>query len=256
MRTPRELAASGALILAACADPPPPPVVPEPLPACAAYATSMEVYAYCVDREVTRIQDPDQARALCETLPPVESAACRKMWVDQRMRSPQPPPPDALLAMCADMPDCKFAVIEFYREEDVLAQARQCRAHAGRFASDCVGHALQQWQMRRPDRADHARVIAGIPDYPHHVGNFVGLALACEGERLPDDATIEDAIAAGCPGDPDGNRACKNALQLGNHRPIDCSRPPSSVPPPPGAPPNLGVVAPPDALPASAPPPR
>lgn len=201
---------------------------------CAAYADRPEVYAFCVRREAASL-DLAAAKAKCDTLPARAGEECRKAWVEERIHAPNATPKQDLLSMCAGSADCGFNVIELYPEPDPLAQIAACKALAGAFTPDCVGHTLQRWQLSEPAEETIAPMIAATAEWPDRMGHFVGVLRYCQGQRVAPDAPASAARTVGCPDVPMAAQRCLEAVKQSATMPTQCAQQakPSEPPPPP-----------------------
>jgi len=209
-----------------------PSVVASPLPVCATYADNIDAYAFCVQRQAARWTDAAPARAMCEALPPEDAGACRAAWVEERLHSATPTPYDTLMGMCQGLDDCSFNVIDSFPSPDGTEQVKRCREHTGRFAEDCVGHALQRWAQRVPDEDAIQAMAVYAGDYPWAVGTWIGVLRWCGGERVPMDPSLGDAWKARCPAEPKAAKACVDAIVTAQRTGGRCGMPAAVAPPP------------------------
>lgn len=84
-----------------------------------------------------------------------------------------------LMSVCADNPDCTFEVLDFRPSNEVTVQMDRCVKWAGRFAADCVSHAMQRWYLTQPAADDVARVARVQTRYPDKVGYWVAASVQC-----------------------------------------------------------------------------
>lgn len=231
MRATHVLPALAPLILAGC------PAEREAAPSgdgCSVYAARPEVYAFCVRREAAHL-DLAAAKARCDALPAGDAEECRKAWVEERIHAPNATPKQDLLTMCSGSHDCGFNVIELYPEADPIAQIAACKAVAGEFTADCVGHTLQRWQLSVPAEESVGPMIAATAEWPDRQGHFVGVLRYCQGKRVAPDAPSAAAKEAGCPDDALASQRCLEALKQSALMPTQCAQQakPSEPPPPP-----------------------
>lgn len=161
---------------------------------CGRYATvGASPYGLCVRRRARSELDPKRAAALCATLVPDESDACRMDWVHGALGGTATT--QTLLEVCATAEECAFYVVDNRPEQDVFAQAAQCAAHAGRFQRDCLGHAWERWAEAGPTVDELERVAARTADGGIDAGRHLGIALAALRAPCPD---APEGVARGC----------------------------------------------------------
>jgi hypothetical protein len=105
-------------------------------------------------------------------------ADCHAEWVLQQSRL-HALAPAALLDACGPSSDCALQQLDAHPSSDVLAQIAACKERTGRYADDCVAHAVQRWAAVYPAAPEVERVVAGTPNDAVQVGTFVGMIAAC-----------------------------------------------------------------------------
>lgn len=179
------------------------------LPACQPYEANENTWQYCVYTMAGGFPSADDVKAICPLAGDWE-AQCRHAWVAGRMQPGSGVERDALLLACGDgNDDCAFELIDFRYEERVDDQMALCRAHAGRHAEDCTGHALQRWYMGKPDAAEVARVNTLDTGYPMKVGFWTAASAFCAG-------------TGSCEGIDDNRRQCEIQVGIFRRRPEGC----------------------------------
>lgn len=230
------------------------------LPLCAPYRGNANVWGYCVTKHAGAFPTAEDVAALCGTAGEWEPD-CRHAWVNGRMQPGSGFSTEELLAVCDGGPDCAFELIDFRMEPEVTDQIAMCKEHAGPFADDCVGHALQMWWIGKPDAEEVARIAALDVGFPRKVGFQVAVSAFCSG-------------VGSCDGHPDNQAMCETQLEIFRRRPETCPSqewavmdhnqqrgapqgpgPAPGGPPTPGEPPSQGGPATPDDAAPSSPPP-
>jgi hypothetical protein len=169
----------------------PPPGPGGGLPQCKIYENT-EVYGYCVTKSAGGFRTVEDVERLCATAGDWEEE-CRHAWVAGRMHADSGVSTDVLLEVCGANDDCRFELLDFRPEDDVLIQMDLCRKHAGKHAPDCVGHAMQRWWQAGVDQAEIDRVAAAPTPYPNKVGFWIGVSVGCYGiGACPDDGQTGD----------------------------------------------------------------
>lgn len=203
-----------ALAVAGCAGAPGsgprvPAEVSRRLPACQPYEANENTWQYCVYTMAGGFPSIQDVEEICPLAGSWE-AQCRHAWVAGRMQPGSGVERDALLSACGvGNDDCAFELIDFRYEEIVDDQISLCRAHAGRHAEDCSGHALQRWYMGKPDAVEVARVNNLDTGYPMKVGFWTGAAAFCAGTGT-------------CEGLDDNRRQCEIQVGIFRKRPEGC----------------------------------
>jgi hypothetical protein len=148
----------------------------------------------CLRAEVRTALTPEAMETICGTDRTPAAASCRHAWVDARIEAGAKDA-EPLITACAGDDECRFAVVDRLPEIDTVAQLRRCRL-AGRYASDCRGHALQHWSEAGPSRADIARVTSAWPPEEPALGHTLAWLAACkDGPPCP---TGDSAVAHEC----------------------------------------------------------
>lgn len=88
---------------------------------------------------------------------------------------------DDLLLVCGTDADCAMEALDLRPDSDTRAQLRRCEAHAGAFADDCVGHAMERWWHAGPDASSIELLGVETWSIPETVGTWIGVAVACVG---------------------------------------------------------------------------
>ena len=186
-----------------------PEAVSRRLPACQPYEANENTWQYCVYTMAGGFPSANDVEEICPLAGSWE-AQCRHAWVAGRMQPGSGVERDALLAACGvGNDDCAFELIDFRYERQVDDQMALCKAHAGRHAEDCTGHALQRWYMGKPDAAEVARVNALDTGYPMKVGFWTAAAAFCTGTGT-------------CGGLEDNRRQCEIQIGIFRKRPEGC----------------------------------
>ena len=157
----------------------PPPAIP---PMCNAYRETPEIWGYCLYKMAGGLPSLEAMETVCVQAGTWEKD-CRYAWVSGKMQPNSGTSTTDLLAACGDSEDCRFELIDFRPEEDVLDQLKACVEHTGRYANDCATHAMQRWWWAHPDAEEHAR-IAGqrfAPNVSDKVGYWMAVDVACSG---------------------------------------------------------------------------
>lgn len=157
----------------------PPPDPNGSLPQCKMYEGS-SVYGYCIYKFAGGFPTVSEVDRLCGLAGEWE-AECRHAWVAGRMHADSGVATDALLEVCAGNPDCSFELLDFRPDTDVLIQMDNCRKHTGKYAPDCVGHAMQRWWQAGVDEAEIERIAATPTPFPNKVGFWIGVSVGCYG---------------------------------------------------------------------------
>lgn len=155
----------------------PPPIPSGALPQCKIYENT-EVYGYCIYKFAGGFPTVDEVDRLCAMAGEWEDD-CRHAWVAGRMHADSGHATAELLAVCKGNPDCSFELLDFRPDPDVLVQMDDCRKHTGKYAPDCVGHAMQRWWQAGVDQAEIDRVAQAPTPYPNKVGFWIGVSVGC-----------------------------------------------------------------------------
>lgn len=172
MRAHRQLAALAALA-AGCGQPPP----------CALYGDEPALVEACGAVFAPLTNDADAADRACNALAPGARDSCHAAWARSHALGVGPEVRARLLTWCGADVDCAFAVLDSSPARDVAEQIALCRAHAGKYADDCVGHAAQRFSQSMPTGAECEAVravndrVAGSGDLL--VGKAIGCGAAC-----------------------------------------------------------------------------
>lgn len=137
--------------------------------ACAAYTDNPALMASCVTQAAGALQSVDAVITLCDTLPAPDNTTCRVRWVNDASPNPVYEGGD-LLRACNHDDDCAFVVLLSRPADTYEENIARCDAWAGRYASDCAGHAALRlmasapspMQLRAAADVAHADVLAGI----------------------------------------------------------------------------------------------
>ena len=184
------------------------------LPDCAAYAGDATAFEFCAYQSVGREPTLQGAREICALSGPWESD-CAESWAASGQHCELPL--EELLDLCPQE-TCRFAVLDTCPSGEVLAQIDLCEAHAGRFARDCVGHALQRWLMAQPTGDEAGQLMARSSYNASVIGAWAGLGMARLGEGTCEDPPGDYEVTAG------NVEWCKNSLQRCEEDPDWCSR--------------------------------
>ncbi|MCP4808788.1 MAG: hypothetical protein GY913_15930 [Proteobacteria bacterium] len=177
------------------------------VPDCVAYASDPASFAYCAYNGGGRERWLEGAR-LRSSHAGAWSEACRESWA----ASPTHCGNDVagLLSLC-ETDECGFAVLDARGSADLLEQVDLCERHAGVYATDCAGHALQRWLIEGPEVAEVDALMARSG--PDVSGYWAGLAMVKLGE-------------GGCDGadtfQPPQVRACRQAQARCSQAPEWC----------------------------------
>ena len=119
-----------------------------------------------------------EAKARCSLAGPWQSD-CAEAWAGDRERCSLPI--SDLLEVCPT-DACRFAVVDNCPRQDVIQQVDACESHAGRYAMDCVGHAMQTWLIAGPKPSEVGALMARPGRQASVIGAWAGLGLARLGE--------------------------------------------------------------------------
>ena len=194
------------------------PAALDPVGPCAAYAgTSTE--GFCLARAAGTAATPSSLDAYCARAGEW-ARDCRQAFVRARLREGAQDR-DALLAWCADAPDCALEVLELRAAPTWPEQRALCLAWAGPFTTDCLTHALGRWATGPLAEGDLAQIAEDYEPDATLVGRWMGAVVACR------------AIGA-CPSAGPTAAACAEGQATLTAEPGRCPRAPSG---PAGAPP-------------------
>lgn len=164
--------------------------------ACAKHTDDPDALGYCVSTSATSL-DRAAAEKRCARVPAWEDD-CRSRWIAARLREIGGPPApsglgllaeddasivaaDALVDFCHD-DDCRFLVIDRFRDADLLNQLRRCEG-VGTYVGDCMAHASESWRRRVLTDEELATVRAALPTIPPEgrtrASIALGWAMAC-----------------------------------------------------------------------------
>ncbi len=197
------------------------PAAPEPgefsaagaavLNACSPYSESSNAHGYCIFQQVRRVVRPLEAASLCAWAGDWASE-CSQSWTNLYMPEEKGLTRDTLLMVCGEADDCALQVLDARAESDTETQVRLCELHAGRFARDCVGHAMERWWTGEPDGQSVARVASIRSPYADRIAYFVSASVACRGIGT-------------CQGSDEIRRWCENSVEGFKAHPEKCPRP-------------------------------
>lgn len=167
---------------------------------CDEHSGDPDALGYCVATSVTSLDRP-AADMRCARVPAWEDD-CRSRWIAARLREIGGPPApsglgrlsddpaaitsaDALLDFCRD-DDCRFQVVDRFRDLDLLNQLRRCEG-VGVYVGDCMAHASESWRRKGVGETEIQAVRNALPTLPPEgrtrASIAVGWAMAC---REPD----------------------------------------------------------------------
>jgi len=138
------------------------------------------VYGYCVYRYVGGVQSVGELAKYCSGAGEWEEE-CRHAWVSGMMNGDTNLTTEVLLEACGGSVDCTFELIDKRLHPDVLIQIDRCARYAGRYAGDCVGHAMQRWYQSKPSLEEFERVVVFDKMYEDKVGYWAGAVVQCIG---------------------------------------------------------------------------
>lgn len=169
----------------------PPPGVPSGAALCQAYIEIPNAHAWCVYRNIRTVLDLKEMKQAC-----AQAGAwtddCRQEWVHIQLERKAPIPRQDLLEACAGNEDCSLVVLDTVPIEDPLLQFTLCEKHAGHFASDCAGHALERWWTTRPSIQDLSRMASAATPFPNELGRVLAASKVCrqQGDCAGDPAMV------------------------------------------------------------------
>lgn len=151
---------------------------PSAMPLCDKYRDLENAYGYCVYRYVGGLRTVAEMESAC-ALAGDWSSACHHAWVSGRMQPNTGFSTEELLAACGGNPDCAFELIDFRPEADPVEQMKLCAAHAGPYARDCAGHAMQRWWLTDPSAEEWAYLAQYTTPFADRVGYWLGVEVGC-----------------------------------------------------------------------------
>ena len=154
-----------------------PDVVDNPLPACFDYIKDVELYGYCIYKNVDTLSDIASVTEHCANAGTWQDD-CRQSWV---MSHKDAYDLDELMNVCAQNADCAFHILDNQPHPDLLKQVDLCIQYADRYRHDCVMHAIQRWYFEWPDAEEIARVAKERSPFPEQIGTYIGARVACDG---------------------------------------------------------------------------
>jgi hypothetical protein len=151
---------------------------PSSIPMCDAYRDDENTYGYCIYRYAGGMRTRAEMEDACGRAGAWE-ADCRHGWVAGRMQPNSGFETAELLEVCKDVPDCAFELVDFRPDPDPAVQIVRCAQHAGPYARDCAGHAMQRFWLTDPSEEDwRAVAMARIP-FQDRVGYWLGVDVFC-----------------------------------------------------------------------------
>ena len=148
------------------------------MPLCDKYRGVENAYGYCVYRYVGGLRTRAEMEAAC-SLAEAWEPECRHAWVAGRMQLGTGFTTEDLLEACGPNPDCTFELIDFRPAEDPIEQMKLCAAHAGTYARDCAGHAMQRWWLTDPSAEAWGYVAQYTTPFADRVGYWLGVEVGC-----------------------------------------------------------------------------
>jgi hypothetical protein len=117
-----------------------------------------------------------KAGEACSMLSAQAEADCRAAWMDIHVGRTGDSRADLLQFCRSD--DCRMLVLDLQPADDLLRQLEDCQV-AGRYATDCMGHARQRWFLAQPTAEELCRVSLRAGPFAAEVSTWVGEAIAC-----------------------------------------------------------------------------
>jgi hypothetical protein len=184
---------------------------------CAPYRDRIpNAYGFCILRNVGLVPTVEEMRKACADAGEWEKN-CHGAWVTEQVRLHRYTN-EELLAACGTAADCALQRLDAEPAADLWEQIGRCEEHAGEFAGDCAGHAIQRWAVAGPSPEEVAEVVRKPGKYEVQIGTFLGMIVACRHTvGCPDDdGLLARACQIGAQGYARDPSRCNGTLPLAN----------------------------------------